>query len=143
MKKFIILAFLAFPLFAKSQINALGSSEDEIKSAIPSKLNAYFQKATYTDDGIRLLIFDFALNSELSLAAFYMNEQGKCFLCVYGFKDDSSMDRLVQSIKSSPGWEKIPDKFEYANYQQGYYIKFGRNEKIGGFTMAFNLIKKE
>ncbi|HVS93737.1 MAG TPA: hypothetical protein VHE59_16980 [Mucilaginibacter sp.] len=143
MKVLRIIFLLALPFFSYGQINTLNHTEDQVKKEIPERMHANFKETTYTNSGVKLLLFDFALNSEIAMAAFYFNDSGKCIQCIYAFKDDSAMDRLVQSIKSTPGWEKVPDKFEYANYGEGYYVMFVRTENEPGFKVAFNLIDKK
>jgi len=140
MKLFTIVILLVVPFFSRGQINTLNHTEDQVKAEMSERMHANLKEATYADNGVRLLLFNFALESEIGLAAFYFNDTGKCFRCIYAFKDDSAMDRLVTSIKSTPGWEKVPDKFEFANYKEGYYVMFVRTENESGFKLAFNLI---
>ena len=139
----LFLCLLALPVLAKAQINLLNKNESQIKSELPTKTNAVFDEAKYrSDDGVRILFFKFPSNSPLIMASFYMRDSGRCYCCVYTYKNDSFLDALVNSVKSQPGWIKIPDKFEYMKPENEYYIRFVRSDNGPEVSMTFNSINR-
>lgn len=131
------------PVLTKAQINLLNLTESQIKSELSTKSNAIFDQMKYrSDDGVRILFFKFPSNSPMLMASFYMNDAGKCYCCVYTYKDDSLLDSLVDRVKSQSGWIKIPDKFEYMKPENEYYIRFVRSDEGSEVSMVFNSIKE-
>lgn len=100
---------------------------------------AWFKQETYTNDGVKVLMFNYPLNSPIILAAFYFTDKGICNLCVYSFKNDLYLNGLVDSLKENKEFKKLPDKFVFVNESNNFYIKFLRENEF--LTMAFNPIK--
>lgn len=134
---------LMLPILSEAQVNLLDKTESQIKTELPAKSNAIFDEAKYrSDDGVQILFFKFPNYSPLLMASFYMRDSGKCYCCVYTYKNDSHLDELVNSVKSQPGWIKIPDKFEFMNPKNDYYIRFVRSDDGQEVSMTFNSINK-
>lgn len=138
MKRVLItITLLVACLSSFGQLIFIGSTEEQIKSKLPTITKAIFDETTYNNGGDKITLFKFPYEDELLTALFIFGDNGLCKKCTYYFKHDSNINYYVQSIKNNSEWMKVPDLFAFVNTKTEVVMEFKRNGNDKSFQIDY------
>ncbi|WP_179412858.1 hypothetical protein HDF19_11985 [Mucilaginibacter sp. E4BP6] len=136
MKK-LLLALLLLPILCHAQ-KFIGMDKATLMN-YQTNDGAYFDGVKYTTDGIAFLEYSYSLKkmetNDISLEAFYLNDQNICTSYKIAFRSQNSLEYVVNHYKTDTNFVKIPEKFGWYNVKIDCTVQIELKDS-GGYILS-------